>query len=556
MISALALVNTVLSMIAPSSPDQCTALFQSSQRLIPGLKPYVARIYPAGSDFLGVEYPAHNLTEFCRFGANYNTSSTSSIQFEVWLPTKEKWNGRFAHVGNGGDAGYLFYGDMGVALTKYGFAVAGTNVGHNGLNFKRRNVCHIKPRVTGNIHLRFPRHTDALRYEFDFGYRAVHLSTIFSKKITQEYYKKKPGYSYWLGCSSGGKQGLKEIQEFPEDYDGIAIGAPAQWWSRLTGYLMHVFNLNNNPVSPAEPVPATFFPIWAQEVLAQCDELDGVKDNIITEPRVCKPDTLTVVCGSPNPSRFVNGSTCITSGQAKTIGAVYQDWISTAGEPIFPALLPGSEAGWGFALGETPFPVAPDYFLYQVYNYTSVQPGLKVNETELQRITRVAETTDPGRINAINPNLRPFFRRGGKLLEYHGLADPLIPPGGSTSYYNKVRAYMNDSDLGKSYRLFLIPGMTHCGGGTGADGFGRPQQAEDYLGGLGQSPVFDRKHDAILALMDWVEKEKAPDSIIGASYQNGNKTQGVAFTRLFCPYPQEAEYMDGNTNNATSYRCK
>ncbi|KAG8735066.1 hypothetical protein FRC12_018234 [Ceratobasidium sp. 428] len=445
---------------------------------------------------------------------------------------------------------------MGVALTKYGFAVAATNVGHNGTS------------NDGTYAISNPES------QFDFGYRAVHLSTIFSKKITQEYYKKKPGYSYWLGCSSGGKQGLKEIQEFPEDYDGIAIGAPAQWWSRLTGYLMHVFNLNNNPVSPAETVPVTFFPVWAQEVLAQCDELDGVKDNIITDPHVCKPDTSTVVCGSANPSRFVNGSTCITGGQAKTISAVYQDWISPVGKPIFPALLPGSEAGWGFALGETPFPVArgcivqldrrkntydlntADYFLYQVYNYTSVQPGLQVNETELQRITRLAESTDPGRINAINPNLRPFFRRGGKLLEFHGLADPLIPPGGSTSYYNKVRAYMNNSDLGKNYRLFLIPGMTHCGGGAGADGFGRPQQAEDYLGGLGQSLVFDRKHDAILALMDWVEKEKAPDSIIGASYQNGNKTQGVAFTRLFCPYPQEAEYMDGNTNNATNYRCK
>ncbi|KAG9074167.1 hypothetical protein FS749_014301 [Ceratobasidium sp. UAMH 11750] len=115
---------------------------------------------------------------------------------------------------------------------------------------------------------------------------------------------------------------------------------------------------------------------------------------------------------------------------------------------------------------------------------------------------------------------------------------------------------MNDPHLSNNYRLFLIPGMGHCGGGTGADGFGRPQQAEDYLGGLGQSPVFDRKHDSILALMEWVEKGKVPNSIIGASYKAGNKTQGVAFTRLFCPYPAEAKYASGDVNNATSYRCE
>ncbi|KAG8699736.1 hypothetical protein FRC08_005128, partial [Ceratobasidium sp. 394] len=214
------------------------------------------------------------------------------------------------------------------------------------------------------------------------------------------------------------------------------------------------------------------------------------------------------------------------------------------------------EAGWGIILGETPFQLAPDYFLYQVYNYTSIQPALHVNETELERITKLAEATDPGRINAFNLNLKPFFKRGGKLLGFHGLADPMIPALGSTLYYEKVRAYMNDPHLGNNYRLFLIPGMGHCGGGTGADGFGRPQQAEDYLGGLGQSLVFDRKHDSTLALMEWVEKGKVPNSIIGASYENGNKTQGVAFTRLFCPYPEEAKYASGDVNNATSYRCE
>ncbi|KAG9103754.1 hypothetical protein FRC07_009928, partial [Ceratobasidium sp. 392] len=299
--------------------------------------------------------------------------------------------------------------DMGVSLTKYGFAVAGTNTGHNGTS------------NDGTFAISNPES------QIDFGYRAVHLSTIFSKRITEEYYKKKPLYSYWTGCSSGGKQGMKEIQEFPEDYDGIAISAPGQWWSRTCGYLVHTFKLNNGPAPSTQNVPASFFPIWAQEVLAQCDGLDGIKDSIITDPHLCKPDTSTVVCGSPKPSPFVNASTCITRAQAKTIDSVYQNWTSASGELISPTYLPGSEAGWGITLGETPFQLAPDYFLYQVYNYTSVQPTLQVNETELERITHLAETTDPGRINAINPNLKPFFKHGGKLLEFHGLADPLVP---------------------------------------------------------------------------------------------------------------------------------
>ncbi|QRV75223.1 carbohydrate esterase family 1 protein [Ceratobasidium sp. AG-Ba] len=512
------------------SPD-CVNLFQSSQRLIPGLRPYVSRIYPAGSDFVGVGVttPAHNLTEFCRFGANYNTSSTSSIQFEVWLPTVKRWNGRFAHVGGGGD--------MGTAMTKYGFAVAGTNAGHNGTS------------SDGTFAISNPE------TQLDFGYRAVHLSTVFSKKIVREYYKKKPSYNYWIGCSTGGRQGMKEIQEYPDEYDGIAVTAPAQWFSLLVGWFLHAYYLNDNLAVPSQNIPASFFPSWNQEVLAQCDAIDGVKDKIILNPQACKPDVSTVVCGSSSPSLFVNASTCLSDAQARSLQSIYQDWTSSSGELLHPGYLPGSEVEWGGIVGPAPFQIAPDYFLYQVYNYSSVQPPLRVNDTELQRITQLSQATNPGRYNAANPNLKPFFRRGGKVLEFHGLSDGVIPTFSSVQYYDKVRTYTNSS-LSKDYRLFHIPGMRHCGGGSGADGFGRPQQAEDYAGGAGQSPIFDRKHDSILALMEWVERGNAPDSIVGARYVNRNKTQGVELTRLFCPYPQEGKYIGGDPNDAASYKCE
>jgi feruloyl esterase len=224
------------------------------------------------------------------------------------------------------------------------------------------------------------------------------------------------------------------------------------------------------------------------------------------------------------------------------------------------------------------------------------RPPLQVNETELERITAIADATDPGHYNTVNPNLRPFFKRGGKVLQYHGLGDAAIPwanpicdltffsflifparrsPGSSIDYYEKARAYLRGSDISNSYRLFLVPGMNHCLGGTGADSFGRPSQQDDSVSGNGQSLVSDPDHDAVLALMRWVEKGKAPKSIIGASYVGGDRKQGVAFTRLLCPYPQvrhyvviikdeklnnfclqEGKYVGGNVNNSTSYRCE
>jgi hypothetical protein len=194
------------------------------------------------------------------------------------------------------------------------------------------------------------------------------------------------------------------------------------------------------------------------------------------------------------------------------------------------------------------------------------------NETELERITAIGDETDPGQGNAVNPHLTPFFQRGGKLMAYHGSADMNIPyalwfpysdisnqpvlfrSGSSTHYYERLQTYYNSStDLRNYYRLFLVPGMGHCEGGNGADGFGRPQQQSN---GQGQSLVFDAEHDAILALMRWVENGTAPDQIISAKYVDNDKSQGVEFTRLLCPYPQEGKYLSGDVNNSTSYICE
>ncbi|CUA76625.1 putative feruloyl esterase B-2 [Rhizoctonia solani] len=452
------------------------------------------------------------------------------------MPTIEHWNGRFAHVGNGVDSGSISYAYMGVPLTKYGFAVASTNAGHNGTG------------LDGTFAMNNPE------AQFDFGYRAVHLSTMFSKIVVGEYYQQNATYNYWLGCSAGG---MREVQGFPEDFDGALTGAPAQFLSRQNGWNVHVGELNIDGYAPGETIPTSFFPLWAEEVASQCDELDGVKDGIISSPNLCSPDTSTVICGAVNASAYINSTTCLTESQETTLQAIYKNWTSTeTGELIFPAHQPGSEAGWDHLIDGTVFQPGSDFFLYQVYNYTTVQTSLRVNATELERITAIGDQTDPGLGNAVNPDLTPFFNRGGKLLTYHGTGDSNIPSVSSTLYYEKVRAFFNSSTSWRdNYRLFLIPGMGHCQGNS-ADGFGGAIQSDDSQGGNGQSMSFDADHDAVLALMRWVENGTAPESIVGAKYVGDNRTAGVEYTRLFCPYPQEGKYIGGDATNATGYECE
>ncbi|QRV94818.1 feruloyl esterase B [Ceratobasidium sp. AG-Ba] len=503
----------------------CPGLLNKSKTLISGLNPYVSAVHPANVTFstpdAGPAYPqpVPDLPEFCRFGAEYNTSKTSKFRFEVWLPTLAHWNGRFAFVGNGGDAGGVNYPDMGVPLSKYGFAVASTNTGHNG------------SAIDGTFAISNPQS------QIDFGYRAVHLSTTFAKTIAQAYYGQKPRYNYWIGCSSGGKQGVKSAQMFPEDFDGVIAGAPAQWWPHLNGFTVHVNLLNANPTTPGAVIPGSLFTALGQEVIAQCDKLDGVSDGILTNPRLCKPNLSRVTCGSSNLSPYFSSTNCFSQSQLITLKAIYSNWTSTTGEFLFPTFEPGSESGWAFTVNGIPFGPAPDYFSYQVLNKTTVST-LQVNETELQRLTAIGDATDPGQTNAIDPNLKPFFSRGGKLLQYHGFADFLIPSGSSIWYYEHVRSYFKNADLSNNYRLFMLPGVGHCSGGAGADSFGGPGQLGTSQGAGGQSLTFDAQHDMILATIEWVEKGVAPKSIVSAKYVNGNRAQGTAFTRLLCPYPQ------------------
>ncbi|KZV85851.1 tannase-domain-containing protein [Exidia glandulosa HHB12029] len=512
--SASATTSAPASPTGSGSAAACTALANQLSTLIPGYTTTLiaAKIYPKGSTFnegtFDYATPVTNLAEFCRFGAFFNTSAKSQVKFEVWMPTTT-WNGRFAFVGNGIAAGGVNYPSMGGALTNYGFAVASTNTGHEGSG------------LDGTFALNNP---DS---QIDFGYRAVHLSTLFSKNVVRAFYSATAFKSYWLGCSSGGKQGLKEVQTYPDDYDGVLAGSPAWWWSHLTAWTLMGGILN--PLGKTGALSATDWQTVHTGIMAQCDALDGLSDGIITNPALCVVDWSKIN---------------LSAAQRTTAASLYANWTSVDGKLLFPGYAPGAEEGGLAGTTGFVFPFTQDYFKYQVLNYTSVAAAASVtfNETFLEHLMKTADSTNPGNITADNFDIAPFITKGGKLLQYVGTQDPLIPYGSSVYYHEMVAKTLGTRPL-DAYRMFAVPGMGHCAGGNKA-----PSDFGGDPGASGTKPAnFDAQHNAILALIQWVENGTAPDQIIGS---------GSGFSRPLCPYPKFAKYVSGDQNNASSFTCQ
>jgi len=269
---------------APAADAACSALWNQMPTQIANLTITVAEAYADNSTFVSdVPYPTNpnvttGLPAFCRFGAYVGTSDISEFYFEVWLPSAQRWNQRMVSIGNGGVAGTVFHNRMGVPLNDT-YAVAATNTGHWGLS------------GNGSFALNNPES------QIDFGYRAVHLTAVYAKLVISTYYGSAPRYSYWTGCSSGGKQGLKEIQYDADTFDGALVGAPAQWWSMLNGFTQHI-NSVNDPTDNSSFIPPPRFALIGRDVVQQCDLLDGLADGIIANPDLCKPNITAFTCGN------------------------------------------------------------------------------------------------------------------------------------------------------------------------------------------------------------------------------------------------------------------
>ena len=449
-----------------------------------------------------------NLPPFCRVTGVIAPMADSDIRFEVWIPLAG-WNGKFAGVGNGGWAGVISYGPLAQQLRR-GYAAASTNTGHEaapGLDMAR--FAYDKPERL-----------------IDFAYRSHHETAMAAKPLVQAFYGKAPERSYFIGCSSGGYEGLMEAQRFPADYDGIVAGAPANNWTRLmAGDFDGVLAVLKNPASF---LPPDALGLLYRGVLAACDRTDGVIDGVIDDPRRCTFDPASLSCSTRQ-----DGSACLTEPQVEAARRIYsglKDPVS--GAQLYPGLARGSEPFWPHRDPANPFPIPLSHYKWLVFADPNWDwKTFDWNRTSDYEAHRKAETKLAPILNATNPDLREFRRRGGKLLQYHGWNDQLIAAENSINYYESVEKLLGSAaEVQSFYRLFMAPGMTHCGGGTGPNSF-----------------------DMQPLLEQWVERGIAPDRVIATRSINGV----VDRSRPLCVYPKTAVYTGtGDTNDAANFVCK
>jgi len=380
---------------------------------------------------------------------------------------------------------------------KAGYAGASTDTGHVG--------------GSGSFALEHPEQL------IDFSWRSEHEMTLKAKAMVQAFYGSAPRLSYWNGCSTGGRQGLKEAQKFPDDYDGIIAGAPA---NRTAISLWIAFAVLKDPASY---IPPAKYPVIHQAALAACDLRDGVKDGLIEDPSRCKFDPKVLLCKNGD------GPSCLTAPQVDAAKKIYSAATNPrTGQVLFPSLAPGSELNWGIqAAGPDPSANIFDHFKYVVFK----NPAWDWKTFDFDKGIALAEQPENAAMNSTDPNLKPFFSHNGKLLIYHGWADSNVSPLNTIKYYKSVEDTLGGATkVSNNLRLFMEPGMGHCGGGEGPNVF-------DKVGTLDQ----------------WVEQGKAPEKII-ASHSTAGK---VDRTRPLCPYPQVAKYKGtGSIDEASNFACQ
>ena len=498
---------------------QCLALAHSLD--IPGASGVFSEFVASGTTVeLPIRDPSCNRTsqavaaDLCRMGMSVSTSERSGIYMEAWLP--ERWSGRFLSTGNGGLGGCIMYEDIEYAAS-FGFASVGTNNGHDG--------------VYGEAFLNNP---DVIA---DYAYRALHTGVVVGKDVTKSFYGTPHTKSYYLSCSAGGRSGFKAMQMFPEDFDGIAAGAPAINFNNITAWSCS-FLPTTGPVGSSTFVPLDMWPVIHDDILEQCDELDGLRDGIMESPDLCdyKPDNL--ICEGSQTTG------CLTPAQADTVRTIYAPLLGEDGSPVYPRMQPGSEdteAPMAYYGGE-PF-IEYDWFRYVVFNDSDWDPFSLVPAD----YTTISNQ-NPFNVETWQGDLSAFRDRGGKLLTYHGLKDGIISSEISPLYYEHVAQTMglSPAQMDEFYRFFRVSGMAHCEGGPGAVMIGNTRK---------NMASADPDENVLWALVRWVEQGVAPDTITGTAYVNGTKDAGIAFKRKHCRWPYRNVYQGGNPDSEDSWTC-
>jgi len=435
-------------------------------------------------------------------------------QFAIKLPTE--WNERFEMVGNGGTAGTISMGAVDGAVRK-GFASSSTDTGHDAAKEPLATFAYVTP-----------ENPNGHRKLIDFGYLSVHETAVLSKKVIEAYYNAAPKYSYWVGCSTGGRQGLQEAQRYPEDFDGLVVGAPGVY---LTGNVTRRLWIGQAQTGPGV-ITADKLPILTKAIYEKCDALDGLKDGLIDDPRNCPFDPAKDIpkCASA-PVGVELEPGCFTAPQIEALKKIYGGPKDSKGNQVMYGELPGSEPRWldnFIPPSKTVLPRSESQMKLAMLN---PPPGPSWDYTMFNFDTDPPRVKEAAAIlNPRNPDLAPLKKRGGKVLQYAGWGDEQVNPRPGIEYYESVGKRLGAAETRDFYRLFMVPGMFHCSGGPGCG-------SVDWLS----------------VVTDWVEKGKAPDQIVGAHIEAGKTTR----TRPLCPYPQVARYKGtGSIDEAQNFACQ
>jgi len=469
----------------------------------------------------------------CVVEAVARPTSDSEIAIEIWLPVTN-WNGKYEQVGNGGWAGAIHRPPLAEAVRR-GFAAAATDGGHRG-------------GITDDGHGRRTAefaigHPEKL---IDFGYRALGETRATALAVVSTFYGRGAVGSYFVGCSDGGREALMVAQRFPEDFDGILAGSPGNDWSHWAAGL--VWDRQAQLADSPGAIPITKRALIQDAVITACDGIDGVRDGLISDPRFCHFDPAVLTC------RGAEAPDCLTARQVSTLRSIYDGpRHPRTGEQIYPGYPPGIENAPGskliapsrpgdFSFGDTYFGEA----LFERRNWD-------FRTLDFDQDIAFSDRKGSPVVDSINPDLRSFRAHGGKIIQYHGWSDSLIPPSGSIVYYENVEAFMSaypdprsdsSTSIDTFYRLFMIPGMGHCYGGAGPTSIA-PKDSVDAA---------DPKYDLMLALEQWVENGIAPEVFVGTGKAPNDPTKTMS--RPICRYPQVTRYKgSGDTNDAASFEC-
>ncbi|KAI1858996.1 uncharacterized protein JN550_012258 [Neoarthrinium moseri] len=522
---------------AACSVDQCGSL--GAQLSIPNTT-VILSTYEANGTIIrlpgtvescgGPDLVAHSTANLCRIVLVKATSTSSAVQIEAWLPDRDGWNGRLLATGNGGEGGCIDYATIqnGAGL---GFASFGSNAGHNGsqgFDF-------------------FLNQPEVIQ---DFGHRAIHVEAEVAKEIIQQYYGSSVKKSYYAGCSTGGRQGFQNAHLYPEDFDGLLLGSPGVDWLRIVsskGILAR--RIGWPDLESQSYVRPEQWKSIVDEQIRQLDPLDGVRDGIIDEPTKYRFDPETLACGTG----VLNDSVCLSPQQVNSVRMAYEPIADSSGQIVYPAFELGSNtdvfsSNQKNGSAQLTYTILQDFWRGAVFNDSKWTPN-NFSTADMDFALEV----NPGGVNAWDStDLSAFYERGGRIISYHGRNDETVTSALSERFYTTVQSKSNLSlnDIQSFYRLFFIPGMHHCAGGPGAWSIGNAQKYPF------DSSRLDPQHNALMALVDWVESGSEPRTLVGTKYEDDDIGGNVVAQRTYCPYPSVSKWDGaGNITIASSWTC-